>query len=399
MKILMVAPHFPPVITGASLHVYHLVKGLESYGINVRVHTIKTMLGENTLNLKFGGLDIKLFKPLLNLTRTPRKFAGNEDDQPISPSYITSTIKACSKFDIIHIHDGPKVCNDLLILAMKKIKPKSPLVFTPHGYMVTLPAYARPDVTSLAYRLFSKMYWASGIPHTSLRGSSKVIAVSPFQARLFAKICGNEKVFLIPEAVPSHYFVDKPAFMDNGKLKLLFIGRIVKEKGILNLLHAIHKVRSVYNKENKIELVCIGLDCGYLQEILRTIKSLGLNKFVKLLGPLPEHKKLEYLSWCDILVLPSYHEAFGLTILEAMARGKPVIATETIGGKCLVTHLETGFLVKVGDSNGIVLSLLRFLRDPELKHQMGQKALAHALGFNMKNMIEKHIGLYNVLRG
>jgi len=394
----MVAPHFPPVITGASLHVYHLVKGLEAYGIAVQVHTIRATIEENAINLNYDE-NVKLFQPQLNLTLTPREFAGNENDQPIALSYITSTLKYCDEFDIIHVHDGPKVCNDLLILAMKKIKPKKPLVFTPHGHLVTLPAYTRSEAASLVYRLSSQMYWSLRIPQAVIRSSSKVIAVNPFQAKLFAKICGNssQRVSFIPEAVPSHYFVDKPAFADEEKLKILFIGRMVKEKGILDLLCAIHKVKALYHEEKKIELACIGPDCGYMQQISRTVNSLKLANVVRLLGVLPEKEKLEYLSWCDTLVLPSYHEAFGLTMLEAMARGKPVIATETIGGKWLVKHNETGFLVRVGDSDGIASSLARLLQEPEVKYQMGQKALEHASRFNIRNMIEKHIRLYKSL--
>jgi len=284
-----------------------------------------------------------------------------------------------------------------LMWTLRKIKPKKPLVFTPHGYLVTLPAYARIGVPSSGYKLSSKIYWWLGIPLKIIRNSSKIIAVNPFQAELFAKIFGNEKVFLIPEAVPPQYFVDSPTFVDDGTLKILFIGRIIKEKGIQNLLYAMHKVRATCDKGRRMELICIGPDCGYLQEISRIINNLRLNTVVKILGPLPERQKIEYLSWCDALVSPSYHEAFGLTILEAMARGKPVIATETIGSKWLVKHQENGFLVKVGDTNGIALSLERLLRDSELIYQMGKRAIEHASKFNMKSMIEKHINVYKVL--
>lgn len=130
---------------------------------------------------------------------------------------------------------------------------------------------------------------------------------------------------------------------------------------------------------------------------MKITSALKLDGAVKILGPTSEHEKLRYLGWCDILVLPSYYEAFGLPILEAMARGKPTIATETVGSKSLVKHLETGFLVKIGDSHSIARALLRFLQDPKLKYRMGQRALKHASKFRMENMIEKHIDLYEKL--
>lgn len=395
----MVCPHFPPIITGAALHAYNLANGLIKSGITVRVHTIKGSIDrhkENILGLELDDLDVTAFKCFLNLTNRNYKLIGNEEDQPISLSYITSTVRASIDFDIIHVHDGPKVCNDLLILALKKLRRNKPLVFTPHGYLATLPAYERA-VTSFAYRWSSKMYWFLGIPHKVIRSPDRVIAVNPFQAQFFTEIIGSRKVPMIPEAVPSYYFVNKPTFGDNEKLRVLFVGRMVEEKGIKDLLFAVYKATKVYNKGN-VELVCIGPDCGYLQKAWKIIDDLKLNSIVKILGPLSEHEKIRYLSWCDTLVLPSYHEAFGLTILEAMAQGKPVIATETFGGKSLVKPLKTGFLVRIGDSEGIAHALIKFLQDSELKYQMGRRALKHASKFHMKNMIQNHINLYqNIL--
>jgi len=69
-----------------------------------------------------------------------------------------------------------------------------------------------------------------------------------------------------------------------------------------------------------------------------------------------------------------------------------------VGAMSLVRHLETGFLVRIGDSESIALALMKFLQNPELKYQMGRRALEHASQFNMKNMIQTHISLYeNIL--
>jgi glycosyltransferase involved in cell wall biosynthesis len=130
---------------------------------------------------------------------------------------------------------------------------------------------------------------------------------------------------------------------------------------------------------------------------LKIIDDLGLNNVVKILGPISEPEKIKYLDWCDILVLPSYYEAFGIPLIEAMARGKAVVATRTVGSKSLVKHGETGFLVKIGDSHSIAEVIVRFLRDPELKYQMGKEALKQASNFRIDNMIERHIRLYESL--
>lgn len=385
----MVTPSFPPLINGVSLYVYHLVRGLVDHKIHIRVHTIERSLPQKvpSLDLKLDDLDVKSFKNLFYL-------GGPSEDHPVSLSYVMSTIKASNSFDVIHIHDSPRVCNDLLILTLKKLRPNKPVVFTPHGGFAHLPVYKRVGVFSSTYKFFSKTYWSLGILQRTLQVADHILAVSPLQAKLFGEVCTSQKVSMIPEAVPSYCFVDKPTFTDDQRLKILFIGRIMKEKGIENLLYAIHDIANMTNDRNNVELVCIGPDWGYLQETLKIIAELKLDRLVKILGPLSENEKIKYLSWCDVLVLPSYFEAFGLPLIEAMARGKPVIATETIGGSSLVRNSETGFLVKIGEPQSIAYALTKFLDNPRLKYEMGQKALKYASKFQMESMIENHIRVY-----
>lgn len=375
LKILMISPYFPPMINGPSIYVYHLAKGLVGRGVYVHIHTMDCGVFEEHMNFSIEDLDIHVFKSFLDLR-------GSSHDQPISIRYVTSTLKESDHFDLIHIHDFPKISNDIIIPTLKKLKPNVPVILTPHGAGSPTPAH----------KLSSKLYWSTGIPWKVLRSADHLIAVSPLQGKLLAKICGHNKVSIILGAIPSYYFAKEPSFIEDGKLKILFIGRMIKEKGVKVLLYAVHEVKK-YLGEN-VELRCIGPDYGYLQESTRIINELKLNDVVKILGPLPEDEKIKNLDWCDVLVLPSYYEAFGIPILEAMARGKPVIATKTVGGMSLVRHGETGFLVEIGDWLDIARTLLRFQNTPDLKYRMGQKALEHARQFSMQKMVEQHIKLY-----
>jgi len=330
------------------------------------------------LDFNVEGIDVSCFRSLLDLR-------GSSLDQPLSPSYIASTVKESDQFDLIHVHDFPKVSNDVLILTLKKLKSSIPVILTPHGAGSPTPTH----------KLSSKLYWSTGIPWKVLRSIDHLIAISPLQAELFTRICGRDRVSTILGAIPSHYFAEEVNFIEDGKLKILFIGRMAEEKGIRILLFAVHEVKKYLGKN--VELRCIGPDYGYLQEARRLIDELKLNDVVKLLGPLPEEEKIRNIDWCDVLVLPSYYEAFGLPLLEAMARGKPVIATKTVGSTSLITHGETGFLVRTGDWHGIADTLLHLSRNPELKYQMGRKGLRFARRFSMQEMIEKHIEVYRRL--
>jgi len=377
LKVLIVTPYFPPIINGPSLYVYNLVEELVKKGICISVHTIE-FPEETQKQLNMTRYEVRRFKYVFDPRRTLH-------DQPISFTYIMQTIKRSDHFDVIHIHDFPKVSNDILVLTLKKLKPGIPVILTPHGAGSPTPAH----------KFSSNLYWSIGIPWKVLRSVDHLIAVSPLQGKLFAKIYGCDKVSTILEAIPPYYFVEEPSIIENGKLKILFIGRMAQEKGVKVLLYAVHEAKKYLGRN--IELRCIGPDYGYLREAQRIINELKLNNVAKILGPLPEEEKIKNLDWCDVLVLPSYYEAFGLPLIEAMARGKPVIATKTVGGMSLVKHGETGFLVEIGDWLGIAHWLLHLQNDSELKYQMGRKALKHARQFSMRRMVEQHIELYRSL--
>ena len=384
MKILMASPFFPPVINGVSLHVYHLAKGLADQGVHIRLHTIKSSLSTSALDLN---LDISNFHAV---SFNQIFDVGSWNQLPLSISYIRETIAVCDDFDVVHVHDFPKICNEILILMLKKLKAKKPLVFTPHATGMLSPTYKGASAKG-------RLYWLVGIPQKVFRSVDHIVAVSSLEQELFAKAYGAHKVSLIPEGVSSKYFVNEPIFTENEKLKILFVGRIIESKGIKDLLYAISEIIKTGHDPAKIELVCIGPDWGYLNTVLRTIDELGLNNSVRMMGPLSEIEKIKYLGWCDILVLPSYYEAFGIPLVEAMAHGKPVVATETVGSKSLVRDGETGFLVRIGKPHGLAEALMRFLVDPELKYRMGREALKRASDFKIEKTIKQHIRLYENL--
>lgn len=402
LSVLMVTPFFQPMVNGISVYVSHLVRGLVDQGVRVHVQTMRYDKHDGILSSDDRDFSVSRFK-------SSSFFGGEALNQPISLSFLKSTIDESDDFDVVHVHDCPKLLNDAVILALKRLKPAKVIVLTPHGAGLFSPVYMVSSKTTgqqfevpfhkgplySLQKVFSTVYWSSGVPLKVVRSADHLVTVTPLQKEVFAKVCDEQKISMISEAVPPNYFVDKPSFLEDGKLKVLFIGRIIQEKGIKDLLYAVSSVSKMSNKQ--VELRCVGPDYGFMQEALKIIGELGLENMVSMLGSLPEDQKLQNLSWCDVLVLPSYHEAFGIPIVEAMAHGKPVIATKTVGAVSLVKNNETGFLVNFGDPNGIANSLIQFMNNPTLKYDMGNKALASALPFSMQNMTKSHIDLYRNL--
>jgi glycosyltransferase involved in cell wall biosynthesis len=117
--------------------------------------------------------------------------------------------------------------------------------------------------------------------------------------------------------------------------------------------------------------------------------------------------KVKFLGWredideimpiFDMLVLPSLNEGMGRVLVEAMAAGKPVVASEVGGIPDLVRHGETGYLVPPADEKALADGIKKLLDDPERAKQMGLRGQEYCRQFSLEAMIEKLDDLYSGL--
>lgn len=170
-----------------------------------------------------------------------------------------------------------------------------------------------------------------------------------------------------------------------GKLKIIFLGRFSEEKGIFDLLEAF-KEASI---NNNMELNLVG--SGYLEEeIIDYIKKNKLSKKIILHG---------YVSWGNnlfnilkknhLLVLPSYSEGFPLVLIEAMANGIPVLASQIGGIPEIVIDNFNGRLFKAGDINQIKNCLLEIEQNESKRLIMAEEALKTAKLNTIEIQLEK----------
>jgi glycosyltransferase involved in cell wall biosynthesis len=225
-------------------------------------------------------------------------------------------------------------------------------------------------------RLRSRIFSAR-IERYNLRHTRHLIVISRYVTQYFASILSPKtKVYHIPNAVCPSFFELENA--GDGR-SVLYAGRVIPGKRITDLVQAFAQVSQ---RNPKAQLRIAGeyhSDAGYAQSLQVHIRRSGLDEQVHLLGALSENEVLDEYSRCDVLVLPSIQETAPMVIAQAMAAGKPVVATAVGGVPEMVDDGFTGFLVKVGDVAGLADALLLLLQDPALRTQMGQAGKQKAI--------------------
>lgn len=191
-----------------------------------------------------------------------------------------------------------------------------------------------------------------------------------------------------------------------GRPWLLFVGRLEPIKGLDTLLMAmtILKGRSAY-RSRAAGLIIIGGDNGQAlnQGMNRAIRlemaALGIEDRVFLMGPKPQAELPLFYCASEACILPSRYESFGMVALEAMACGRPVIASRVGGLSYAVRDGETGLLIPEGDSHALAEAVERLLLDRYMARRLGTQASCWARGFGWASVVDSILMLYWELQG
>lgn len=157
---------------------------------------------------------------------------------------------------------------------------------------------------------------------------------------------------------------------------VLSVGRIEPYKGTDVLVRAL----SLLHGPRDVRLLVVGGREGEpgVEWLWETARSCGVSALLDWRGAVPQHELPLYYAAADVCAAPSLHETFGLAALEAMACGKPVVASRVGGLRELVHHGETGFLCEPGAADALAEALDAMLGDPARVRRMGEAALSRA---------------------
>ena len=248
-----------------------------------------------------------------------------------------------------------------------------------------------------------------------LRHADRIIAATTaeYAQLLWLYQADTSKVVIVPPGVDVCKFYPIPP--DEAKefvgvppcsRMILFVGRIEPLKGLDVLLEALSLMRrNSVDDENEFCLVVIGGDPEEgaendnieLARIMALSEQYGLKEFVTFLGKRSQDSLPYYYSAADAVVVPSQYESFGLVALEAMACGKPVVASQIGGLAYLVQDGLTGFTVPVDDPAALADRLTALLRDQDLRERMGKQAGKVAQDYAWDKIANKLLPVYEDL--
>jgi glycosyltransferase involved in cell wall biosynthesis len=225
---------------------------------------------------------------------------------------------------------------------------------------------------------------------TAAVANSKAHAVRAAQVEHF----DSSRIRLIPNGVEMWSPPPSPPVAHDGPPRLLFVGKLELVKGPDLLLEALDLLarRGVH-----LELSLAG--GGSLEGDLRSkAERLGGHR-VTFLGSVNHEVVNSLYEWADIVVVPSRYEAFGLVILEAMAAGRPIVAT-AVGGIPEVVSPGRNAILVAPDADSIAEGIRQLIAQPELRTSMAKANLLDAARYSWSEVAPKYLALYrNLVRG
>jgi glycosyltransferase involved in cell wall biosynthesis len=159
------------------------------------------------------------------------------------------------------------------------------------------------------------------------------------------------------------------------------------------LLKAVRKIKKIIPD---IDLHIVGAvrKEKYFRELKKYVHDNDLEQNVAFLGPLSGAEVKKEYSECSIFVLPSEEESLGLVLVEAMAAGKPVIASNIGGIPYVVINNETGYLLEYGNADELAERIISLTKDDKYRTEMGRKGIKRANDFRNEEITKKVHNFY-----
>jgi glycosyltransferase involved in cell wall biosynthesis len=214
------------------------------------------------------------------------------------------------------------------------------------------------------------------------------VGVSDFIRKHVVSLLGlrSDRAVTVYNGIDLDRFAFEPNIRDrDGALRVLAVANLIPEKGVDRLLEAASRVDSVH-----LKVIGEGPERRHLEELASSLGIAGRTEFLGLRSDVEQH-----LAECDVFVHPAiWTEAFGLTVAEAMAGARPVVASRIGALPELIEHGRSGLLVPPGDDSALAAALQQLLESSSLRRDLGTNARRRATDlFDLDRCVERHVDL------
>ena len=355
LTILHVTPYYPPHVGGLETVVRGMAEALADRH-TVEVLTTNCGADREPSTVQSGNLTVRRLRAI-ELLHTP-----------VAPGLLLRVLRA-PRDAVVHVHAAMPLTPEIVWFASRLRR--TPFIIHVHGA-----GYPRSRFGRGLFLLYTRAI----LGHT-LRAASKVVVLTNEQAQLLARdfrICRTD-IAVVPNAVDAQF---NPAPRSKhpraGPCRLLFVGRIHPVKAVPRL------IRAVALMQEPVDTVIVGDGPGLL-EVERAVRELRLRN-VQLVGVQQGDELLHWYEWADVFVLPSESEGMPLAMLEAMAAGLPVVATDVPGSR--ETLGDAGVLAAL-DPPSLAAALDRVAGDRELRDRLGEQSLIRAQEYSWERLTER----------
>ncbi|MBC7232660.1 MAG: glycosyltransferase family 4 protein [Chloroflexi bacterium] len=268
--------------------------------------------------------------------------------------------------------------------AVAALRSGYPTIYTIHGVIHREAQVYRSRLFD-RFRLGLEMWY----DRYAVRRVSDIVAISPYVLKEYRDL-SQARFHRIDNPLPPDFFA-VPDLEEEGRL--LYVGTIDERKNPLDLMRALVIVRQ---HVPNVQLRIAGRTTNpyYYQQVQEFIAAHGLEANVKFLGLQDREHLLQEYACCAVVVLSSRQETQPMAVLEAMAAGKPVVATRVGGVPDLIEGGNSGFTVAVGDVEALAQRILDLLNDRSLRKALGQCGQQFAQRFRLETIAAQYRGLY-----
>lgn len=359
MKILMLSWEYPPrIVGGLSRHVYWLSRSISGLGHRVFVGTLSSNVNET----------IDVYDNLTIIRVNPYKIPSPDfiswvyQFNQIMLERVIELVEP--DVDIIHVHDWLVARAGIMLKHLYR----RPLIATIHST-----EYGRRNgLHNVFERHIHEMEWFLTYE------AWKIIACSNYMRKEIQRIFNTpfDKINVIPNGVNPIKRMNKNEVarvlekygVPLNKRIILFVGRLVYEKGAHILIEAIPRITQMVG-----DIFFVFVGTGPMKEYLvKRSKELGIRKRIVFTGFISDYELHAFYNAAYVTVFPSLYEPFGIVALEAMSAGKPVVASNTGGLSEIVEHGKNGLKVPPGDIEALANTIVELLLNPEMAKRLGK---------------------------